>query len=182
MELFKISCMTCQASLSVHDESLLGQIVACPRCGSMVEVQPPVAEPQPATEVAKQEITQATSGPLFAAAKKYQLVGGALVSVLVGGALLGVVLLRSGEDAAVASSTKEEAAAEQAVPEPSRQLEPAASAESTEPALPVEADGTPPEQTIDKPSPVPVEVEQTPASPLEPQPATPPARTEPKTP
>ena len=44
VEPFKINCVTCQASLSVRSESLLGQIVACPRCGSMVEVALPSAE------------------------------------------------------------------------------------------------------------------------------------------
>ena len=41
MELFKVICVTCQAKLSVRNEALIGQIVACPRCNSMVEVAPP---------------------------------------------------------------------------------------------------------------------------------------------
>lgn len=43
MEPFKVICVTCQAKLSVRNESLIGQIVACPRCESMVEVVPPAA-------------------------------------------------------------------------------------------------------------------------------------------
>ena len=51
VELFKITCVTCQARLSVHNEGLIGQIISCPRCGNMVEVAPPAppAEPEPVT-------------------------------------------------------------------------------------------------------------------------------------
>lgn len=49
MELFKITCVTCQAGLSVRNESLIGQIVACPRCGSMVEVSAPTQAVAPVT-------------------------------------------------------------------------------------------------------------------------------------
>ncbi len=41
MEPFSISCTTCQARLRVQDESAIGQILACPKCGSMVLIQPP---------------------------------------------------------------------------------------------------------------------------------------------
>ena len=41
VEIFKITCVTCQAGLSVRNESIIGEIVACPQCGSMVEVVPP---------------------------------------------------------------------------------------------------------------------------------------------
>lgn len=43
MELFKVTCVTCQAKLSVRNAALIGEIVACPRCESMVLV----AEPPP---------------------------------------------------------------------------------------------------------------------------------------
>ena len=59
VEIFKIKCLTCQAALSVRNESLLGQIVACPRCGSMVEVAP-VAEGT-ATEDDQPEVPAAES-------------------------------------------------------------------------------------------------------------------------
>jgi hypothetical protein len=39
--LFKISCDTCQTNLNVRQKSAIGQILACPKCGSMVQVQPP---------------------------------------------------------------------------------------------------------------------------------------------
>ena len=42
MELFIIQCTTCRARLKVNDESVIGDILACPKCGSMVQVVPPV--------------------------------------------------------------------------------------------------------------------------------------------
>ena len=41
VELFKVTCVTCRAKLSVRDERLVGQILACPKCNSMVEVARP---------------------------------------------------------------------------------------------------------------------------------------------
>ncbi|MCL4202067.1 MAG: hypothetical protein KJ000_06215 [Pirellulaceae bacterium] len=41
MELFSISCTTCQKRLKVRDASLIGEILICPNCGSMVLVSPP---------------------------------------------------------------------------------------------------------------------------------------------
>lgn len=42
-ELFKVTCVTCQSSLSVRNPALIDQIVACPKCDSMVHVVPPAA-------------------------------------------------------------------------------------------------------------------------------------------
>lgn len=42
MELFKIRCTTCQAKLRVQDPAAVGEIVACPKCNSMVLIDPPV--------------------------------------------------------------------------------------------------------------------------------------------
>ena len=39
--LFSITCTTCQARLKVRSEAALGQILACPKCESMVQVLPP---------------------------------------------------------------------------------------------------------------------------------------------
>jgi hypothetical protein len=39
--LFAITCLTCQARLNVRNEAAIGQILTCPKCGSMVEVVPP---------------------------------------------------------------------------------------------------------------------------------------------
>jgi predicted RNA-binding Zn-ribbon protein involved in translation (DUF1610 family) len=38
---FYISCTTCNARLKVRDESAVGEIHTCPRCGSMVMITPP---------------------------------------------------------------------------------------------------------------------------------------------
>ncbi|MDZ4657398.1 MAG: hypothetical protein SH868_07435 [Bythopirellula sp.] len=40
-ELFKVTCVTCQSHLSVRNAALIGQIVGCPKCNSMVEIAPP---------------------------------------------------------------------------------------------------------------------------------------------
>lgn len=42
VELFAIHCTTCRARLKVNEESAIGQILACPKCGSMVQVVPPI--------------------------------------------------------------------------------------------------------------------------------------------
>lgn len=41
MDLFSIQCTTCKARLVVRDESVIGDILGCPKCGSMVQVVPP---------------------------------------------------------------------------------------------------------------------------------------------
>lgn len=41
VELFSVQCTTCRARLKVHNESLIGQIIACLKCGSMVQIVPP---------------------------------------------------------------------------------------------------------------------------------------------
>ena len=43
MELFAITCTTCQQRLKVRDASTIGEIQICPKCGSMVLVEPPEA-------------------------------------------------------------------------------------------------------------------------------------------
>ena len=42
-ESFSIACTTCQAQLRVRDRSAIGQILTCPKCGSMVLVEAPDA-------------------------------------------------------------------------------------------------------------------------------------------
>lgn len=39
--LFSIQCTTCQSRLKVRDRAVIGQILACPKCQSMVLVEPP---------------------------------------------------------------------------------------------------------------------------------------------
>ncbi|MEX0818801.1 MAG: hypothetical protein WD070_04380, partial [Pirellulaceae bacterium] len=50
MEPFSIACTTCQARLRVRDESVIGQILTCPKCGSMVLVEPVPAAPDVSQE------------------------------------------------------------------------------------------------------------------------------------
>ena len=47
MELFSIQCTTCRVRLKVNNESVIGDILACPKCGSMVLVVPPVGWERP---------------------------------------------------------------------------------------------------------------------------------------
>jgi len=44
--MFTLRCTTCDARLGVQDETLIGQILACPKCGSMVHVVPSGAVPR----------------------------------------------------------------------------------------------------------------------------------------
>jgi hypothetical protein len=41
VELFSITCQTCEARLKVRNRQAIGQILACPKCESMVQVVPP---------------------------------------------------------------------------------------------------------------------------------------------
>jgi hypothetical protein len=41
VEPFRVTCETCHARLKVSSASVVGQIHACPKCGSMVEIKPP---------------------------------------------------------------------------------------------------------------------------------------------
>ncbi|RIK77504.1 MAG: hypothetical protein DCC67_12605, partial [Planctomycetota bacterium] len=73
VELFKVTCVTCRARLSVRDAALVGQIVACPRCGMMVQVTEPVdrsgnngqaaAAPAAATAMAPSVSAEPSAGP-----------------------------------------------------------------------------------------------------------------------
>jgi hypothetical protein len=48
VELFAIHCTTCKARLIVKDESVIGDILACPKCNSMVQIVPPIGWKRPA--------------------------------------------------------------------------------------------------------------------------------------
>ena len=112
MEPFKIICVTCQAKLAVNNASLIGQIVACPRCESMVEITPPIGEaasaatkPVPVVEEVAPAVTATVVVPeevvvpnaeaeiLQASAEvaKYKMMVWSLAGVLVGAFLLGGV-------------------------------------------------------------------------------------------
>jgi hypothetical protein len=64
-ELFKVSCVTCQASLSVRNLALVGQIIACPKCDSMVLVEPPSTSTPIAPVVAAAIVPPAVNLPKF---------------------------------------------------------------------------------------------------------------------
>ncbi|MCE9605969.1 MAG: hypothetical protein K8U03_13825 [Planctomycetia bacterium] len=48
MELFSVACITCRAKIKVRSMSAIGQVLACPRCGGMVEISPPMGWKPPA--------------------------------------------------------------------------------------------------------------------------------------
>ena len=50
MEPYSISCTTCSAKLKVRSEEAIGQILSCPKCGSMVEVMPPTGNEAPLSD------------------------------------------------------------------------------------------------------------------------------------
>ena len=52
MELFAICCTTCNARLKVRDAAAIGKILACPKCGSMVQVAAPAGWVPPAPDAA----------------------------------------------------------------------------------------------------------------------------------
>ena len=143
--------MTCQASLSVRNNGLLGKIVACPRCGSMVEVQLPAqgiseTTPEVATAGAQEEPAQAAAaggaadafatraaGAVIAAAKSYKLATVSLAGIVVGATLLGLVLLRS-DDQPVSATSIDDPLVDpdrETVNAPPRSASPAAPAQKT---------------------------------------------------
>jgi hypothetical protein len=56
VEHFTIQCTTCKARLIVKDESVIGEILACPKCNSMVQVVPPVGWKRPGSDSASSEL------------------------------------------------------------------------------------------------------------------------------
>jgi hypothetical protein len=64
-ELFKVTCVTCKASLSVRNPALIDQIVACPKCDSMVHVVPPAAGVPAREAVAVAAATPVVESPAF---------------------------------------------------------------------------------------------------------------------
>lgn len=62
-DLFSISCPTCQAKLKVRSESAIGQIVMCPQCDSMVQVNAPPGWKRPSEAAAEPPSGQAPAPP-----------------------------------------------------------------------------------------------------------------------
>jgi DNA-directed RNA polymerase subunit RPC12/RpoP len=50
---FSITCTTCKSRLKVRDESAIGQILACPKCGGLVMVKRPAEGEAPASDSAE---------------------------------------------------------------------------------------------------------------------------------
>jgi hypothetical protein len=48
-DLFAIDCTTCKSRLRVRDAAIVGQILACPKCSSMVLIEPPPGWQPPTT-------------------------------------------------------------------------------------------------------------------------------------
>jgi hypothetical protein len=115
VESFRVICETCGARLKVRDASVIGEIHACPKCESMVQILPPAdwqtesterpvakvepaVQPTPASDVPPMEYIEATAPtlPVAAAASPYVFwgVGGSML-VLVG---LAVGLWAGGQD------------------------------------------------------------------------------------
>jgi hypothetical protein len=63
VELFQIRCETCRARLRVSDPRVLGQIHACPKCGSMVQIVPPAGWVAPAEVAAAVPLVATHVGP-----------------------------------------------------------------------------------------------------------------------
>ncbi len=108
MELFKITCVTCHAGLSVRNASIVGQIVACPKCGSMVEVAPPpptgdsaqqpaVVEPVEVAPTVFDEATaphpDAVSQTVTVTVAKTKLMAWSMAVLVVGSVAVGSVLI-----------------------------------------------------------------------------------------
>lgn len=61
MQSFRVICVTCNASLRVRDASLIGHILPCPKCNSMVEVIAPdtsETEEAPTEEVSSERLPE----------------------------------------------------------------------------------------------------------------------------
>jgi hypothetical protein len=69
MELFAVSCTTCQARLKVRDPAAIGKILACPKCGSMVQVVAPPGWTPPSTDTLNKIAAEAASGNTIAQLK-----------------------------------------------------------------------------------------------------------------
>ena len=77
MALFSINCTTCQEELQVHNESAIGEILICPKCESMVMVEPPADWNSPQQEPAppKPSSSSPSEAEIFAAPPENQETG-----------------------------------------------------------------------------------------------------------
>ena len=78
MEPFRITCITCQSKLVVRDPALVGSIMSCPKCSSMVQVVLPASS----NEVSSAEASLANSEtPSETGSKGVAAAAGALVAL-----------------------------------------------------------------------------------------------------
>jgi len=170
VELFKITCVTCNAELSVRNREIIGQIVACPRCESMVQVEAPAdavaeaaaveSEQVPVDDITNDEI----SVPPVPSMAKHRLVAWTLACFAVGAVLGGAALFLRGD------SSEEEIAKENLGPArivaPPKSVEVDAPievpVEVPQPSLPeepvVEEDAVEPEQVVPQEIPPQIEI------------------------
>lgn len=148
MELFKITCVTCRAGLSVRNEALIGQIIACPKCGSMVEVVPP-NEPEAPPAEAGSPVVEAATG------SSYALLAWSVTGVVAGVALLGAVFLWPSSPAV----------SDAAAP---REVAPPVAAETVADSLPATTEAPRPTSTVDETADEPDPVKPPPLPPPEP--------------
>jgi len=98
VELFKITCVTCNAELSVRNREIIGQIVACPRCESMVQVEAPADAVAEAAAVESEQVpVDEISVPPVPSVAKPRLVAWTLASFAVGAVLGGAALFLRGD-------------------------------------------------------------------------------------
>jgi hypothetical protein len=193
-ELFKVTCVTCQASLSVRNPALIDQIVACPKCDSMVHIVPPIAVApgvtapvvaaslavdRPTFEAPIEQFAEAAQLPVesdvpaeavgvldVTSASNANFIMWAVGSFVVGVTLMGTVLLwRSGSEPAVAAPQPATS-----VKEPDNAAEPTvmvADTTHTESPAPSPSPGDVAETLVDDENPVvePAQVEPQPAEP-----------------
>ncbi|MEX0936764.1 MAG: hypothetical protein WDZ59_02810 [Pirellulales bacterium] len=69
MELFSITCQTCEARLKVRNRQAIGQILACPKCESMVQVVPPPGWIESTTTEHREEEATAAAAAIGAASQ-----------------------------------------------------------------------------------------------------------------
>lgn len=102
MELFSITCTTCRARLKVREASAIGQILACPKCASMVQVlappdwQPPVESADAATDpLDASNSSSGASGPKWS---QSPLASPGAAATVAGAAVGGQASERAGHD------------------------------------------------------------------------------------
>lgn len=147
MEPFFLRCETCHARLRVRDERFVGQVQACPKCGSMVHIVAPPAEAAPAPEaVAAAAATTTLNMRLLAAWRDHSLLWiSSVAATSAFGALVLVLALRGSDREVAAHSPTVPAIAEQAV-------EPVESGKQESPQT-IEVETI--EQTVETPPPAP---------------------------